>query len=97
MPISVLEAKLYALLLLEFAMDEAAWVAERGDELDQFLARVGALTFDRVINRLGLRNKTNRDRHTAALEVVIQSPPVPISAHGSGGVRLLGWQQMFTC
>ena len=72
MPISVLEAKLYALLLLEFGMDEAPWVAEQGDELDQFLARVGALTFDRVVNRLGLRNKANRGRHTAALEVIIQ-------------------------
>ena len=54
MPISVLEAKLYALLLLEFGMDEAPWVAEQGDELDQFLARVGALTFARVIQQVGL-------------------------------------------
>ena len=84
MPVSVLEAKMYALLLLKFEMDEAARVAERGNELAQFLARVDALTFNGVVNALGLPSKMNRNNHTAKIEVIIQ---VRTAAWMGGGVR----------
>ena len=78
MPVSVPEAQLYALLLLKFAMDEAPWVAERavaraGDEHEQFLSRIGGLSFEPVIEALGLKRKLNRTSNTAALEVIIQA------------------------
>ena len=79
-PVSLSEAKLYALLLLYFAMDEAPWVAERadrragaGDEHEQFTSRIGELTFEPVIKALGLKRKDNRTSHTVKLEVIIQA------------------------
>ena len=75
MPVSVPEAQLYALLLLKFAMDEAPWVAvaRAGDEHEQFLSRIGRLSFEPVIEALGLKRKLNRTSNTAALEVIIQA------------------------
>lgn len=69
------EAQLYALLLLKFAMDEAPWVAARraGDEHEQFVSRIGGLTFAPVIEALGLKSKISRSRNTVALEVIIQA------------------------
>ena len=69
---------LHALLLLRFAMDEAPWVAERaarraGDEHEQFMSRIGGLTFEPVVEALGLKNKLNRSRNTDALEAIIQA------------------------
>ena len=77
-PVSLSEAKLYALLLLYFAMDEEPWVAERavrraGDEHEQFMSRIGELTFEPVIKALGLKRKDNRTSHTVKLEVIIQA------------------------
>ena len=72
------EAQLYALFLLSFAMDEAPWVAEgatrlAGDMHEQFMSRIGELSFELVIVALGLRNKVNRTSKTVALEVIIQA------------------------
>ena len=79
-PVSWPEAELYALLLLKYAMDEAPWVAERaarraGDEHEheQFMSRIGGLTFDPVVEALGLKTKANRSRNTDALEAIIQA------------------------
>ena len=93
MPVSALEAKLYALLLLKFEMDEAVWAAERGSELEQFLARF-------MGDGLKMAKCLLQDRATyVELRRMLvlhggESAPVPISA---AQVRLLAWQQMFTC